>query len=116
MNYEKLTGLNALVEGDSPTIAVDATDTDGDDIDLTGGDVTAVIADDRGGTARVTKTTGGGGITWTNRSAGDFDVHLEPSDTSGLIGTYWLEATVTTDGGDEYTVLGAWIEFIRSTA
>jgi len=116
MNYEQLTGVNALVEGDSVTMGVDAEDTGLDEVNLTGGDAKAVIADDRGGTVRVTKTTGGGGVTWTNRSAGNFDIHLEPSDTGGLIGTYWLEVSVTTSGGDEYTVLGTWVEFIRSTA
>jgi hypothetical protein len=116
MKYEKLTGVNALIEGDSTTIGVDAEDTRGDDIDLADGDVKAVIADDRGDAARVTKTTAGGGITWTDRSAGNFDIHLESNDTDGLIGTYWLEVSVTKSGGDEYTVLGTWIEFIRSTA
>ena len=116
MNYEKLTGANALVEGDTATFGVDAEDQGGNDIDLAGGDAKAVIADDRGGAVQVTKTTGGGGITWTDRSAGGFDIQLESDDTDGLVGTYWLEVSVTTSSGDEYTVLGTWIEFVRSTA
>lgn len=115
MKIEHLTGANALVQGDAHVFDVDVDTPDGSDKDLTGGSVDAVIADDRGGTVRVSKDTGGDGIVWTDRAAGQFEVHLDTGDTKDLLGTYWLEVEVTDSDGNQSTVLAGDIEFARST-
>jgi hypothetical protein len=56
-------------------------------------------------TQRVSKATGGSGITITDAINGEFTVTLADTDTSTYSGTYYHEAQVTDGSGNKYTVM-----------
>lgn len=94
--------------GDDLQIQVTVTDEDGDPSVLAGSDAIYVIS--RNGTAKVTKTTGGGDITIDGN---DFVVTIDAADTVALSGTYHHELKyVSAFDGLTYTVLYGDVVFL----
>ena len=93
-----------MIAGDTTPIKITVTDWDGDDFDLTSCTVTYAIAAYRGGTALVTKSTGGSGIA-LSADTNIAIVTLDPADTASLSeGRYYHECQVI-EGSEKYTVI-----------
>ena len=79
-------------------------DGEGNPVDLTDADLRWVLAR-RPGEDPVIEKADGDGITVDDASEGEFTVHLDPSDTEGLVGYFVHEADVTLDDGQVSSVL-----------
>jgi len=88
----------SMYSGDSKTLEITITDSDGVAVDLTGATVKYAIAlSSTASAALVSKATGGSGITTASNVA---TVTLASADTATLAGVYYHEMEIT-------TVLGA---------
>lgn len=91
--------------GDTLIIEVEVSNTDGTAKDITSASIEWVLAKRRGGTAVISKSAAGGGISITDAVAGLFEVTIDPADTDSLAGLYFHEAEVTDSAGNISTVL-----------
>jgi hypothetical protein len=84
-------------QGESKTLEV----TETDNTDISGQDIEWILADERGDSPEVTKTTSGGGVSITNGGNGEFEITLDPSDTSGISGRFYHESRIDDGAGTE---------------
>jgi len=85
-------------EGESKTLEV----TEADNTDISGQDITWILADEEGDAAEITKDTGSnGGVSLTNPSNGEFEITLDPDDTKGITGRFYHEARIDDGSGTE---------------
>ncbi len=89
--------LNAeVIQGDTIILTITARNKYTDAvINLTGASISVSFAKKLGGTASLTKATGGNGVTVTNAAGGVFQVTLSASDTAALLGSYFYEVQIT---------------------
>jgi len=93
----------SMYSGDSKSLAITITDSDGVAVDLTGATVKYAIAASATATTKlVSKQTGGLGITTASNVA---TVPLVPADTASLAGIYYQECEVTDTSGNVSTAL-----------
>jgi hypothetical protein len=86
-----------MFSGDSKTLSVAITDTDGQSVTLTGATCAYTIREAiTSTTSLVTKATGGNGITVSGSTV---TITLSPSDTASLDGTYYHELQITDSSG-----------------
>jgi hypothetical protein len=102
-------------EGDDLEIDVSVTE-DGSAKDITGAEITWVLAESQGGAAKIEKSTSGGGVTITDAANGKFTITVEGSDTKDLAGHHYHEAEVTDNVGQTSTVLTGTFQIQQDTA
>jgi hypothetical protein len=104
----------SMYSGDDDEIAVSVVDDEGVAIDLTGATITWSLADSRGGTVLVTKTSDTSAeLSITSAAGGTFTIHLLATDTDDLAGVYYHEAQVEDSQGHKTTVLTGYAEIIE---
>lgn len=86
-----------MYQGEAKTIT--ATEKDGEDV--TGQDITYIIADEPTDSPEITKDTAGGGVDTSAGSASEFEIHLDPTDTQDISGQYYHEARIDDGAGTE---------------
>lgn len=85
-----------MYEGESKTLEVQEVD----ETDISGQDITWILADEVGDSPEVTKDTDGD-ITITDGAAGQFEIALDPADTDGISGRFYQEARIDDGAGTE---------------
>jgi|GEM_PF-4150342 len=91
-----------MYSGDDQTIEITVTDDAGDPVDLSGSELTFVIAED--GSAEVTKATADGDISITGANNNVATIQLDASDTDDLDGAYHIELQQTDSGNNVATL------------
>lgn len=93
---DEIIGVHVTVDG-TPTGAA---------VDLTGASITWILQRSITDASPVlTRSTGGGGVTITAPTNGDFEIALTDVETDPLSGGYYHRATVTDAGGDVSSVV-----------
>lgn len=90
-----------FVQGDTQYFVVSVVDGNGNAVDLTGADIEYTLSHKD---ATVTKTRGDD-VSVTDAVAGEFEVHLKPSDTTDISGAGSHSVEITDSDGDVATVL-----------
>lgn len=93
--------------GDDKTLIIPVTNAAAAAVSLTGAAVVWKLMDNGpGGTVRITKQSGGSGITLTTTTATNdtINITLDPADTASLAGQYYHECQVTDSVADVSTV------------
>ena len=86
-----------MFQGESKTLEV----TERDGTDISGQDITWVLADEVGEASEVSKDTDGGGVSITDGPSGNFEIELDPADTDGISGRFYHEARIDDGAGTE---------------
>lgn len=85
-------------EAEAKTLEV----TEKDNTDISGQDITWILADEEGAEPEFTKDNHGtGGVSITTGSNGEFEVSLDPDDTRGITGRFHHEARIDDGAGTE---------------
>jgi len=93
-----------MFSGDSKNLVVTVKDKSEAAVDLTGASISWGLARSEYASADITKSIGSG-VTLTNTLNGEFEITLDPTDTSGLVGSFYHEAQLIEASGDVSTVL-----------
>jgi hypothetical protein len=94
---------SVLVQQNDAVIKYTVTDQDGVAVNLTSATIKWSIRRNLQTAAALTKTTSSG-ISITNAAGGIFEVTLTNTDTTGLTGTYTMEAIITDAAAKVYTI------------
>lgn len=97
--------IDAYHAGDSLTISVTVYDGDGNTLDITGADFEWVLVDRATDTTLLTKSTGGGGISITDATNGEFEISIDSADTQDMDPGYYEHEAEMDDGSTVATVL-----------
>lgn len=85
-------------EGETKTLNV----TEKDNTDISGQDITWILADEQGESPVLTKdNNSNGGVTITDGANGEFEITLEPADTDGISGNFYHECRLSDGAGTE---------------
>lgn len=114
MTVEAQDILTDFYSGKSMYIAVTVSDSDGNNLDLSGGEVVYTIYDDKGIICLHKSTISGITLSGTNDHIAT--VAIAPKDTINLKGLYRHEMTFVDDSGREVTVMRGKVRIFESKA
>lgn len=106
--------IDDLTAGDTVQINFTVKDRNGDVKDITAISARWALADDRGGSKVLEKSTTDG-IQVTDAANGELQIELLPSETDGFSGSYYHELEITDSDGRVSTVATGTLWFSAST-
>jgi len=109
-----MSDLPVLNVGDADVLSFTHEDSDGNAIDIANYTIKWALSKTPQDDAKLTKETGGSGISITDSSAGKYDVTIDNGDTTGFGGrVYYHEVELTDGNGDKTTGFSDWIKVER---